>query len=103
MSTPHYEVPKMESIELSNIDDLINYWRAECDDINPSNVDSLDRPAVETIDDLLARKAIYLVPALLEELKSHMVREKEGRETELSTIAHAESKKWLKRLAKWLR
>lgn len=89
----------MDKIDLSNIDSLIDYWRKECDDVHPSNVDSFDRPASDGPSDATARKAICLVPALLEELKSYMVKDQEGHETELSRQAHNESKKWLKKLA----
>jgi hypothetical protein len=88
-----------EEFTLQNIDDLIDYWRKHCDDVHPSNVDSMDRG--NDVDECIARKAICMVPALLEELKAHMVRENEGHETELSKLAHSESRRWLKRLTSW--
>jgi hypothetical protein len=89
-----------ESFTLDNIDDLINHWRNICSDIHPSNVDSMDRG--NDIDDHTARTAICLIPAILEELKAHLVREREGQETALSREAHTESGKWLEKLSRWL-
>lgn len=90
-----------EEIKLDNIDEMIDFWRKECDDLSPFNVDSMDRPALDTPPDATARKAICLVPALLEKLKAYMVREQVGHETELSQLAEAESQRWLHRLLKF--
>lgn len=88
-----------DDITFETIDELIDYWRRECQDIEPTNVDSMDRG--NPIHDITARKAICLLPAVLEELKAYMVREREGQATELSEAAHCESRKWLSKLAFW--
>lgn len=57
-----------DPITLDNIDELIERWQKECDDLDPHNVDSCDRcvePSVHT-----SCHAICLLPEVLRQLKA---------------------------------
>jgi hypothetical protein len=59
------------SITLENVDELIDRWQKECDDLSPYNTDSFDRVVEPQAD--TACQAICLLPVVLKQLKARLV------------------------------
>jgi hypothetical protein len=59
-------------LTLDEIEPLIDRWQKEKDDIDPHNVDSMDRPAKECSNGV-GREAINLVPDLLRALRAEIM------------------------------